>query len=192
MVDKNWIAEYMDLYKDSLFDEENYDNILKLKGFFEDIKKRNKKVMLLGNGGSAAIASHVSVDIAKNAKVRSLNFNEADLITCLANDYGYSEWMAKSIEYYGDKDDMVILISSSGKSENLLNAAYKAKEIGIKIVTFTGFDKDNPLKKEGVLNFWVNSRAYNIIEMTHQIWLLAVCDSIIGKAEYSVNHSLAI
>ena len=87
---------------------------------------------------------------------------------------------------------MVILISSSGKSQNLLNAAYKAKEMGIKIVTFTGFDEDNPLKKEGFLNFWVNSRAYNIIEMTHQIWLLAVCDAIIGKAEYSVNHSISV
>lgn len=113
-----------------------------------------------------------------------VNFNEADLITCLANDYGYEYWMAKSIELYGDDCDQVILISSSGKSPNVVNAAKTAKDKGYKVITFTGFDEDNPLNFNGELNFWVNSRAYNVVEMIHHIWLLAVCDAIIGKAEY--------
>ena len=80
---------------------------------------------------------------------------------------------------------MVILISSSGSSKNMVNAAQTAIKLGMDVVTFTGFDIDNPLKQEGSINFWLDSQAYNIVENTHQIWMLMVCDLIIGKAEYS-------
>ena len=117
--------------------------------------------------------------------MRTINFNEYDLITCFANDYGYENWLAKSIEFYGDAGDVVVLISSSGNSENMLNAAQISKKMNIDVITFTGFSSDNKLKSEGALNFWVDSKAYNIVENTHQIWLLMVCDLIIGEAEYS-------
>ena len=93
--------------------------------------------------------------------------------------------VSKAIEFYGDKDDIAILISTSGSSLNMVNAAKAAKELDMQVITFTGFDEDNPLKQSGCLNFWLNSRAYNVVENTHQIWLLMVCDLIIGKAEYS-------
>ena len=83
------------------------------------------------------------------------------------------------------KDDLVILVSSSGKSPNIIKAAQRTKELKLKLVTLTGFDKNNPLKKLGDLNLWVDSRAYNIIENTHLIWLLAVNDLIFGNAEYT-------
>jgi len=67
----------------------------------------------------------------------------------------------------------------------MVNAAQKAKKLGMSVITFTGFKADNPLKREGEINFWLDSKAYNIIENTHQIWLLMVCDLIIGDAEYS-------
>ena len=95
--------------------------------------------------------------------------------------------MAKAIEIYGDQGDQVILISSSGNSANVVNAAKTSKKKGYKVITFTGFNENNPLKSSGDLNFWVDSRAYNIVEMVHHIWLLAVCDSVIGKAEYSAS-----
>ena len=116
-----------------------------------------------------------------------VNFNEADLITCLANDYGYEHWMKKAVEIYGDADDAVILISSSGNSANVVNAAKTSKDKEYKVITFTGFDENNTLKSSGDLNFWVDSRAYNIVEMVHHIWLLAVCDSVIGVAEYPAS-----
>ena len=84
-----------------------------------------------------------------------------------------------------DKDDLVILVSSSGRSPNIIKAAQKTKELKLKLITLTGFDKNNPLKKLGDINFWVDSRAYNIIENTHLIWLLAVNDLIFGNAEYT-------
>ena len=147
--------------------------------------KNGKKIMIFGNGGSAAIASHVSVDLTKNAKIRSLNFNEADLITCFSNDFGYERWIEKAIDFYSEKEDSLILISSSGKSENMLNACKAARNKKIsKIITLTGHEKNNPLSKEGDINLWIDSKAYNFIENTHQVWLLAICDLIIGKREY--------
>ena len=141
--------------------------------------QKGKKIVIVGNGGSAAMASHVTVDFTKAAGIRAINFNEADLITCFANDYGYEQWVAKALEAYADKGDLAILISSSGKSQNIINATEKATEIGLSTITLSGFFKENPLKKSGDLNLWVDSCEYNVIEMTHHIWLLAIVDYLI-------------
>ena len=141
--------------------------------------KAGKKVIIVGNGGSAAMASHVAVDFTKAACIRAINFNEADLITCFANDYGYENWVAKALEAYADKGDLVILISSSGKSQNMLNAAEKGNEMGLSVITVSGFLTDNPLRKLGDLNLWVDSTEYNIVEMTHHVWLVAIIDYLI-------------
>ena len=141
--------------------------------------QKGKKIVIVGNGGSAAMASHVTVDFTKAAGIRAINFNEADLITCFANDYGYEQWVAKALEAYADKGDLAILISSSGKSQNIINATKKGTEIGLSTITLSGFFKDNPLKKSGDLNLWVDSCEYNVIEMTHHIWLLAIVDYLI-------------
>ncbi len=127
------------------------------------------------------MASHVSVDLTKNAGIRSVNFNEADLITCFANDYGYKDWIAKAIEFYADSNDCAILISSSGSSLNILSGALEAKQRGLRVITFSGFSPDNPLRGFGNINFWVESNQYNVVEMTHQTWLLSIVDRIIGK-----------
>ena len=140
----------------------------------------SKKIILIGNGGSAAMASHVSVDFTKAAKVRAVNFNEADLITCFANDYGYDQWVIEALSAYADSGDMAILISSSGRSPNIINAALKAKEMGLSVVTLSGFDGGNPLRQLGNINLWANSDNYNIVEMTHHIWLVAIVDYLAG------------
>jgi D-sedoheptulose 7-phosphate isomerase len=140
----------------------------------------SRKIILVGNGGSAAMASHVAVDFTKTAKVRAVNFNEADLITCFANDYGYDQWVLEALSAYADSGDMVILISSSGKSPNIINAARKAKEMGLSVVTLSGFEASNSLRQLGHVNLWVDSFSYNIVEMTHHIWLLAIVDYLVG------------
>ena len=147
--------------------------------------KAGKKIIIAGNGGSAAMASHVAVDLTKAACIRAINFNEADLITCFANDYGYENWLAKALESYADKGDLVILISSSGKSKNILNAAEKGNEMGLSVITVSGFLMDNPLRKLGDLNLWVDSTEYNIVEMTHHVWLVAMIDYLIKSEELS-------
>jgi D-sedoheptulose 7-phosphate isomerase len=138
----------------------------------------NRKVLLAGNGASAAIASHVSVDLTKTAGVRAVCFNESNLITCYANDYGYEHWVAKAIDSYCDAGDVAVLISSSGKSPNMVNAAHRARERGLTVITLSGFQPDNPLRASGHQNLWVNSRSYNQVEIAHQTWLLACIDRL--------------
>ena len=141
--------------------------------------KAGKKVIIAGNGGSAAMASHVAVDFTKAASIRAINFNEADLITCFANDYGYEHWVEKALEAYADPGDLAILISSSGKSLNIVKGVEKAKNMGLSVITVSGFLFDNPLRKLGDLNLWVESTEYNIVEMTHHVWLVAIIDYLI-------------
>ena len=150
----------------------------KLVDYFKQVKNKNKKVILIGNGGSAAMSSHVSVDLTKQCNIRAINFNEANLITCFANDYGHENWMKEAIKKYFHKGDLVILISSSGNSKNHLIAGKFCRLKKMKLITFTGFNGKNKLAKMGNLNFIVNSKNYNQIEMAHHIWLLLACDYI--------------
>ena len=154
----------------------NHKDLLKIIKILKQIKKNKKKVILVGNGGSAAMASHVSVDLTKMCGIRTLNFNEADLLTCFSNDYGYENWVQKAISFNADKGDMLICISSSGNSKNIINGAKFAKKIGCKVITLTGFDKKNKVRKIGDINLWLDSKNYNIVEMTHHIWLLLMVD----------------
>jgi D-sedoheptulose 7-phosphate isomerase len=162
--------------------------LVQIKNILLSIKKKNKKIIIIGNGGSASIASHFSVDITKNAKIRCINFNESSLITAFANDYGFENSFSNAINFYGDKGDVLIAISSSGKSKNIINACKIAKKKNFyKIISLSGFPETSVIKKFSNINLMVDSKSYNFIENIHQIWLLAVVDLIIGKTEYKVN-----
>lgn len=179
-----WLADYFERYRRALFEADISAQLVELRDLLLVARNTGRKVIIAGNGGSAATASHCSVDFTKNAGVRCVNFNEADLITCFANDFGYEMWIEKALELYADDGDLVILISASGRSPNMIRAAQHARKRNLPLVTFTGFAPDNPLRALGRPNFWTASHAYNVVEMTHQIWLLAVCDLLIGEAEY--------
>jgi D-sedoheptulose 7-phosphate isomerase len=176
-----YLTDFSHLIKPS---KEIIQKLIQVRDVFLNTSKKKGKILIFGNGGSAAIASHVSVDLTKNAKIRTVNFNESDLITCFSNDYGYERWIEKAVDFYADNNDTLVLISSSGKSKNMINACKAAKRKKIKVISFTGHAKNNPLSKISNLSLWINSKAYNFVENTHQIWLLTVCDLIIGKREY--------
>jgi D-sedoheptulose 7-phosphate isomerase len=185
--DTKFLDKYFDDFKKliNFNSDEIKKKLINLKKIFITIKKNKKKILIFGNGGSAAIASHFSVDLTKNAKIRCTNYNESDLITCFSNDFGYEHWIEKTLEYYGNKGDVLIVISSSGKSKNMINACVAARKKKFsKIITFTGHSINNPVKKLGDINLWVNSKAYNYIENIHQFWLLSLVDLIIGKKVY--------
>jgi len=176
----NYFSEYIKLTNP---DKGLYDKFKKVFNILSNIKK--SKVLIFGNGGSAAISSHFSVDLTKNAKIKCVSFNDSSLITCFSNDFGCSRWVEECLKFYAEPNDILILISSSGSSQNMINASKFAKKRGIKnIITFTEFSKNNPLKENGSINFWVNSKAYNLIENIHQLWLLTIADMMIGKKEY--------
>ena len=180
---KSYLNDFSDLLKPN---EELIEKLIQVRDLLLEVNKNNKKILIFGNGGSAAIASHFSVDLTKNAKLRCLNFNEASLITCFANDYGFDHWVEKAIDFYGNEGDLLIVISSSGKSKNMINAVKAARNGNFhSVVTLSGFSQDNPLQKMGDINLWVNNKSYNFVENIHQIWLLAIVDLVIGKREYS-------
>ena len=144
-------------------------------------KKNKNKIYIVGNGGSSSIASHVSVDFTKVAKINCSTFNNANLITCFANDYKYENWVVEAIKAYSLEQDLFILISSSGTSKNIVNAAQYCKQKKINLITLSGFKKNNPLSQSGNINFHVESEEYNYIEMTHHIILLSIVDIFTKK-----------
>ena len=104
------------------------------------------------------------------------------MITCFGNDYGYEKWVEKSLEFYADVGDTLILISCSGNSKNLVNAAKYALKKKINLVTMTGCKKNNGLNRiNSKLRLWINSNSYNHIEILHHYVLLSITDKIILK-----------
>ena len=153
------------------------------------VKKTKKKVIIFGNGGSAATSSHFSVDLTKNAKINCINFNDADLITCFSNDYGFENYVKQAINCYFEKGDLVIFISVSGESKNIINAAKYCLNNKINLITLTGKLKENTLKKlnkKGV-NFHVSSFSYNTVEIIHSYILLTLVDIMVGKTVYGTS-----
>ena len=177
---------YFDKYKELAFNEEIYTLLDEFKSISLEVRRSDSKLIFAGNGASAAISAHAAVDFTKQAKVRGITFNEADLITCYSNDFGYENWMSEAIKSFYKKNDAIVLTSVSGESPSTVNAAKTAKDLGLTVITFSGKNVDNSLKSIGDINFWVDSRAYNIVECIHMIWVTTVIDSIVGKAEYEV------
>ena len=139
------------------------------------------KLIFVGNGGSAGIASHMAADYSKNGNLRSLAMNDSSMLTCLGNDLGYEQVFAKQIEFYGRAGDFLIAISSSGRSPNILNAAATARRLGCTIMTLSGFSPDNPLRQLGDRNIYLNSNVYSFVEIGH----LALCHAML---EYSMRR----
>ena len=131
------------------------------------------RVMFIGNGGSMGIATHMAVDFSKNGGLRATAFGDGAMLTCLGNDLGYENVFASQIEWHGRAGDVLIAISSSGKSPNILNGVKVARSRGCKIVTFSGFRDDNPLRKSGDVNFYVRAMQYGFVEVAHQAILHA-------------------
>ena len=141
------------------------------------VQAGNEKIIMVGNGGSAGIASHQAVDYWKNGKVRATAFNDSSLLTCISNDFSYAEVFSKPIEAFADKGDVVFCISSSGSSKNILNAAEQAKKSGCIVITFSGFKADNPLRKMGDINFYLPSHSYGYVEILHLFIIHSILDA---------------
>lgn len=140
----------------------------------------SESIFLIGNGGSNAIASHMAVDYVKFLNKICYVPNASDLVTMMVNDYGIEEMYSKFIELHNQRDrrQLCILISSSGNSSNIINAAQKCFDLDIPIIILSGFDEDNKLnslKSDLIkLRFWVDSKSYGVVEMAHHTILHTV------------------
>ncbi len=165
-------------------------DIKKVNSLAQKIKETNykkNKIYVFGNGGSSSTANHFAVDMTKNAKITVTSFSNDDLITCFANDYGYENWTKNIIKTYAKKNDLVIFLSCSGNSPNIVNASKFCKIKKIHTFALTGMNKNNKLNRNSNSFFWVNSKAYNQIEIIHHIFLLMIVDILIGKDVYKSN-----
>ncbi|HUM16436.1 MAG TPA: SIS domain-containing protein [Candidatus Nitrosotalea sp.] len=144
-----------------------------------------RKVIFVGNGGSAAIASHQAIDYWKNGGMRAIAFNDPALLTCVGNDFGYPHVFEKPIAMFADAGDVLIAISSGGRSENILRAVGAGITAGCRVLTMSGFLPDNPLRTLGEVNFYVPSDSYGYVEITHLAVCHCIVDTIIGHARPS-------
>ena len=133
------------------------------------------KLMFVGNGGSAGIASHLAIDFSKNGGLRSLAFNDAAALTCLGNDLGFQNVFSQQLELHARPGDLLLAISSSGRSPNILAATAVARQRDVGIVTFSGFDEHNDLRRAGDVNFYVPSHEYGFVEIAH----LSLCHAFL-------------
>ncbi len=174
---KKDLLKYFSIYSKliSKIDQNKLENLIK---DFKKIKRNKKKILFFGNGAGAAIASHVSSDGAKSIKIKSLSFDNSAHITCFSNDYGFQQWIVETIKNYADKDDLVILLSASGNSQNMINAAKFLNKKKINYYSLTGFKKNNRLNRISKKFFWIDSKSYNHVEILQSIILLSVIDSI--------------
>lgn len=189
MEESTFINNYFEHFQEVAFENSIEPILLQLSNLFKLANIKGNKVIFVGNGASATIASHCALDFTKQAGIRAMSFNDSAILTAYGNDYGYEHWVSKALEHYADPGDVACLISSSGTSMNLINGANHAKKAGLQVITLSGFEQNNPLKQLGDLNLWANSKSYNIVETTHMLWLVALCDLIIGKREYSVTEN---
>jgi D-sedoheptulose 7-phosphate isomerase len=176
---ESWFRSYFRRYEHSLLETDVSPQIAAFASLLRGIRSSGACVFLAGNGASASIASHAAVDLVKSAGVQAHDFNEPNFITALANDHGYENWIAKALELRSHPGDAVVLVSSSGRSPNILAAARRARELGLPLVTFSGFATDNPLRQLADIDFHVESTEYNIVECTHMVWLMATVDYLV-------------
>ncbi len=181
--------EYLDKLVECLETTQTYDEngtacqdyeeaMSKLVELFSDIKKNGKQVFFVGNGGSAAIASHMTADFMKNGGMKTYSLYDTSVTTCMGNDYGYEYVFSRPLEFLANEGDLLVAISSSGNSQNIVNAIQVAKEKNLKILTFSGFQKENRISSAGMLNIHVPIDCYGIVESIHNLILQQIVDMI--------------
>jgi D-sedoheptulose 7-phosphate isomerase len=165
--------EITDIKSYKLFIE---DGISKVCALLTKIRRVKGNIYIIGNGGSASIASHAAVDFMNVAKLSAHTLHDSAVLTCMANDYGYENSFSSILKTVVKENDLLIAISSSGQSKNIINAVKIAKENGIVVITLSGFSSENGLRSSGDINFWSNSSDYGMVEISHQFILHNIAD----------------
>jgi D-sedoheptulose 7-phosphate isomerase len=179
MLKKNYINSYSKNFLRTLTDI-NINQFYNLYLNIKSIKKKNK-ILIFGNGAGASIASHFANDLSNVANIKTLSFDNSAHITCFANDYGFDNWVKKTIEIFTNKNDFIIFLSASGNSKNMSIAAKYCKVKKIKFFSLTGFQKNNKLNAISKNHIWINSTSYNYVELGQLLILLSIVDILHKK-----------
>lgn len=144
-------------------------------------KREGTQIFFIGNGGSSAIASHMTADFMKNGGMKTYSLYDNAVTTCMGNDYGYEYVFSRPLEFLGQEGDLLVAVSSSGNSQNIVNAINVAEAKQMEIITFTGFKINNKAKQLGTVNVYVPSEKYGIVESIHNLMLQQVVDLIMER-----------
>ena len=161
-------AEFSDHEGNSLDYEKG---IQKNLGMLESLRDRCANLFLVGNGGSAGVVSHILTDFINVNKLNARTLHESSLLSCMSNDYGYENSFSEPLSTLAREKDLLIAVSSSGRSPNIHNAVKSVKKVGGEVITLSGFGHDNPLRSMGDLNIWLDSKSYGLVEIGHLFYL---------------------
>lgn len=187
----------MSLYKSYLFDinhalkeliiTDNQKNIIDTEEGFrkwisitKKVQEINSTMFFIGNGASAMMASHMAADSCKNGDFKSMAFNDTALLTAVSNDISYEQSFAMPLQRFASSNDVLVSISSSGNSPNIVEALKVANKLGCTIITLSGMKEDNVSRELGALNFYIPSQSYGIVECSHQVLLHCWLDRFMG------------
>tara|TARA_R110000868_G_scaffold48368_1_gene157220 strand:+ start:6418 stop:6921 length:504 start_codon:yes stop_codon:yes gene_type:complete len=165
----NPFFNYIEVLQDAHIEEE-FEKFFKAFDVYE-------RIIILGNGGSNSVASHISQDYMKFHRKKVSILSDPSMLTMLTNDFGYENAYQKFLEYYVEKDTLVIIMSSGGESKNMLTAQQWCEENKVPYGVLTGFKSDNSLKvnsTNALWNYYINSTDYGVVECVHQIFLHGV------------------
>lgn len=161
---------------------DNYNRAIQmLLDMFTRHKENGSQLFFIGNGGSSAIASHMTADFMKNGGMNTYSLYDQAVTTCMGNDYGYEYIFSRPLQFLIREDDLIVAISSSGNSKNIINAIQTAKYKKAEIITFTGFEPDNQVKQLGDMNVYVPCKKYGIVESIHNLILQQIVDMIMER-----------
>ncbi|MCH9632022.1 MAG: Phosphoheptose isomerase [Chlamydiae bacterium] len=166
------LSEFSSLIEKTVFSTKKKDILFwqaqeKIHGILSESIRLKRKIFVVGNGGSSGIASHHVVDLVNVVKAPAFALSDSNLITCMGNDYGYPLIFSKPLENLAHQGDILIAISSSGQSQNILEACKVMKQKSGVVVTLSGFKEDNPLRSAGDLNIWTGIDDYGLVESAH-------------------------
>lgn len=171
------LQEYLGAYADKLADAIKSIAPLALDEAYAavgNVIKNGKRVYVAGNGGSAAIADHLCCDWTKGTHVSNLpslkthSFTASvGLLTALANDFSYEEAFKRQVEMYVESGDLIVLISSSGNSPNVVKAAEAARTKNATVIGLTGFS-GGKLRELAHISLHVSVNNYGVVEDAHQ------------------------
>ena len=159
-----------------------YENVIdEIVDYFTRCKKSGNQLFFVGNGGSSAIASHMTADYMKNGGMNTYSLYDNAVTTCMGNDYGYEYVFSKPLDFLLKESDLLVAISSSGKSKNIINAIKTAQRKKAFVITLTGFDENNIIKQMGDVNIYVPNHKYGIVESIHNLILQQIVDTIMER-----------
>jgi D-sedoheptulose 7-phosphate isomerase len=173
----NYFESIQNGLKNSLYEVEK--KITNKENFFDTLvnltnitKKIKGRLFFIGNGASAAFSNHMALDWSKNGGLYAASLSDSALLTALSNDYSYEEAFVEFLRIEGvNENDLVVTISSSGNSKNIINVLEYCKNAKIKTIGFSGLKNDNKTRLLANFSLYVPNKTYGMVECIHQVFL---------------------